>query len=292
MFGYVVPQKSELKVREFELYNGYYCSVCHSIRDRYGQLPRLLLTYDSVFLSMILSAIDEGKEDVTQFRCMTHLSRKRNITAATPEIDYAADMMILLGYYNLRDDYEDEKSIIGLAGYTYLKRAFKKIKAKYPHKTRLVGEYLKQLNEIEKKGSRIFDEAAEPFSLLMEEIFDYEGIAEYKEEYRRIGFHLGKWIYLLDAFDDIEKDIKKKNYNPVLRQFGFDSGNFCGEDIEDFKIRTNERIRLNLTLYLANIGEQIEKLPLKKNRYIIENIVYLGLLKKTDEVLEPKDNSN
>lgn len=290
MFGYVIPNKNELKIREFEVYNSYYCAVCHSIRDRYGQIPRLLLTYDSVFLSMILSSPDEKPDDIHQFRCMTHPTKVRNISSRTDEIDYAADMMILLGYYNLRDDYEDEKSIIGLAGSAYLKRAFRKIQTMYPEKTELVGKYLKQLTEVEKKGSDIFDEAAEPFSLLMEEIFDYSGDASsgYSEELRKIGFHLGKWIYLADAFDDLEKDLKKNNYNPVLRQFGYAKGDFEGETIDDFKRRTNERIRLNLELYLANMGEQVKRLPLKKNKEIIENIVYLGLRGKTDEILIEK----
>ncbi len=288
MFGYVIPNKNELKVREFEVYNSYYCAVCHSIRDRYGQIPRLLLTYDSVFLSMLLSSPDETPDNIDQFRCMTHPTRIRNISTSTDEIDYAADMMILLGYYNLRDDYEDEKSIIGLAGSAYLKRAFKKINKKYPEKSELVGKHLKQLTEVEKKGSDIFDEAAEPFSFLMEEIFDYESkyLSEYKDEYRKIGFLLGKWIYLADAFDDLEKDLKKKNYNPVLRQFGYNKGEHSGESIDDFKMRTNERIRLNLELYLANISEQAKILPLKKNKEIIENIVFLGLRGKTDEILK------
>ena len=292
MFGYVIPNKSELKVREFEVYNAYYCAVCHSIRDRYGQLPRLLLTYDSAFLAMLISSLNDNQDDIDEFRCMTHPSRIRNVIKSTDEIDYAADMMILLGYYNLKDDYEDEKSLIGLAGSLYLKRAFKKLKDKYPEKTELVGRYLKQLSEVEKKNSDIFDEAAEPFSLLMEEIFDFDKFSYngYKNECRKIGFHMGKWIYLMDAFDDLEKDIKKGNYNPVLIQFGYKKDDFQNESIEDFKIRTNERIRLNLELYLANIGEQVDNLPLKKNKEIIENIVYLGLLGKTDEILKGEDS--
>lgn len=288
MFGYVVPLKNELKVREFEVYNAWYCSICHSIRDRYGQIPRLLLTYDSVFLAMMISALESESNQLTKFRCMTHPSRERYITKTTGEIEYSADMLILLGYYNLKDDFEDEKSFIGLAGSTYLKRAFKKINNKYPNKSEIIGNQLKKLKEIEKKDSPIFDEAAEPFSLLMEEVFDYEGITKYQEEYRKIGFHLGKWIYLIDAYDDLKKDIEKKNYNPLIKQFNYGLDDNEGESLEDFKSRINERIRLNLTLYLANIGEQVEKIPLHNNKEIIDNIVYLGLMMKTDEVLDPK----
>jgi hypothetical protein len=287
MFGYVMPNKNELKIREFEVYNSYYCAICHSIRDRYGQLPRLLLTYDSVFLAMLLSAIKEDKDVISTFRCGTHLTKERNIVTATCEIDYASDMLLLLGYYKLRDDYEDEKSMVGLTGSLFLKRAFKKIESKYPEKSAKIHEYMKQLSEIEKLNSQIFDEVAEPFSHIMEEIFEYEDIPsdEYIKEYRKIGFHLGKWIYLLDAFDDLEKDIKRKNYNPVINQFGFDKDDYLGESLDDFKSRTNERIRLNLELYLANIGEAVNKIELKKNKEIIGNIVYLGLLGKTDEIL-------
>lgn len=289
MFGYVIPNKSELKVREFEVYNAWYCAVCHSLRDRYGQIPRLLLTYDSVFLAMILSTMNDKENSKTIFRCMTHPGKERYVASGTPEIDYAADMLVLLGYYNLKDDYEDEKSIVGLAGSTYLKRAFKKIKNKYPEKVKIIGEQLQNLTKIEKRNSDIFDEAAEPFSLLMEEVFDYDGMPEYdkyREAYRKIGFHLGKWIYLVDAFDDLKKDIEKKNYNPIIQQFKYGIDNYAGESLDDFKLRTNERIRLNLTLYLANIGECVERIPLNNNKEIIDNIVYLGLLTKTDDILK------
>lgn len=288
MFGYVMPQKSELRMREFEVYNSYYCAVCHSIRDRYGQLPRLLLTYDSVFLSMILSSTDESGDEIHQFRCFTNPFRKRNISSRTAEIDYAADMMILLGYYNLKDDYQDEKSILGLTGSKYLNRSFKKISKKYPEKSRLIGERLNDLGKVEKTDSNIFDEAAEPFSLLMEEIFDYQGVKSYRDEYRSIGFHLGKWIYLIDAVDDLAKDLKSGSYNPVLRQFGYQKEGYENEGIVEFKERIQDRLNLNLTLYLANIGEQVEKLPLKKNAEIIKNIIYLGLRRKTEDILKPE----
>ena len=293
MFGYVIPNKNELKIREFETYNSYYCAVCHSIRDRYGQIPRLLLTYDSVFLAMLLSSPEEKEDEISKFRCGTHPGKERNITAATPEIDYAADMMILLGYYNLRDDYEDDKSFLGLIGSKYLKGAYQKIYAKHPEKSSFISTYMNRISEIEKKGTEIFDEVAEPFSQLMEEIFDYDSeyARRYNDNYKAIGFHLGKWIYLIDAFDDLEKDLRFKSFNPLISQFGYNQGEFELESLEDFKKRIKDRILLNLELYLANIGEQVNKIPLKKNKEIIANIVFLGLRGKTEDILSERSGN-
>jgi hypothetical protein len=285
MLGYVVPLKSELKLREFEIYNSYYCAVCKSVARRYGQLPRLLLSYDFIFLAMILSAPSEETDKISAFRCITHPGKRRNVAAQTPEIDYAADVMLLLGYYNLKDDRDDEQKVVGYVGERFLRRAYRKIRREMPEKAEIIGLRIEELRALERAETRELDRAEEPFSLLMEEVLDWKGIESMpqrtgstvsaadwtislRKAYRRIGYHLGKWIYLIDAIDDLEKDIKSGSYNPLK-----------------YEQQDAERLNLLLTLYLAEIAKVYEVLPIRKNSEILENIIYLGLNKKTEDIV-------
>ncbi|MDR1778828.1 MAG: DUF5685 family protein [Clostridiales Family XIII bacterium] len=273
MIGYVTPQKSELKLREFEVYNAYYCAVCHAIRSRYGQLPRLLLNYDFVFLAMLLASLGDAEDAISEFRCATHPTRRRNIIGASPETDYAADLLVLLAYCNLQDDKQDEHKVLGYAGTAVLGPYYRKAKRRYPAKEALLWVKLRELARFEKDGCAQIDLVSEPFADIMEAAFDWPGLAErngsemLRTALKRIGRHLGKWVYLIDAADDLAKDRKSGSYNPL-----------AGEEVPA------DRLKLNLQLHLAQIAEATDLLPIKKNRAIIENIVYIGLNKRTEDV--------
>jgi hypothetical protein len=297
MLGYVVPLKSELKLREFEVYSSYYCGICHSIRDRYGQLPRLLLSYDSVFLAMLIDSMDPSPETIGPFRCMTHPGRKRNIAAETEGVAYAADMMLLLGYFNLKDDKEDENSLLGNVGELYLRRAYKKIQRKMPEKCEAIAGQSAELSRLERSGEIGIDVISEPFARLMETVMDRPNLKAFvpeptsgltKERYaddisaalRKIGYFLGKWIYLIDAISDLRKDIKSGSFNPLKQE------SLTVEEIID---ANKARLELLLQLYLANIAEVADLLPIRKNKVILENVIYLGLNRVTIETLcEPE----
>ncbi|MDF2655110.1 MAG: hypothetical protein K0R19_1584 [Bacillota bacterium] len=291
MLGYIKPDKPELKIKEFELYGGYYCGICKSISKRYGQIPRMTLNYDSVFLAVLLAGINPEIEQIEQERCIVHPLKIRSIVYENQEIDYAADMLLLLAYYKIKDDLQDEKSLKAAVGSALMRGTFKKLMVNAPDKCSLVKAKLEELTTLELEGCSSLDRAAEPFAKLMEEVFDYpkfkmlSNYHELSEGFRRIGYHIGKWIYLIDAYDDIEENIKSKSYNPLLRQFSYNSEK---ETVEAFKTRVKERTEQNLVLYLAEIANCCRKLDFKKNKGIIENILYFGLMRKTEEVLQDK----
>lgn len=292
----MVPEKSELKVREFELYGAYYCGICRSIGARYGQIPRILLSYDSVFLALLLSSVRDEPDVWTRRRCPAHPAKKRNVAETSPEIEYAADMMLLLGYYKLKDDRADEGGPAAFAGERLLRGAYRKICGKIPEKAKKIDGFLSSLHELEKEGCTSFDRAAEPFAMLMEELLDYgeqrpgDGPEKHADAlryaFRKIGRFLGKWIYLIDAFDDVERDLAHGTYNPLLASCGYGQGEHTGETAAAFRARTGERTRLNATLYLSEISEVVRLLPIRKNKEILENIIYLGLLRKTEEIVD------
>jgi hypothetical protein len=295
MLGYITPEKGELKLREFEVYGAYYCGLCRAVGARCGQLPRLLLRYDFAFLAMLLSAVFEAEDALTPFRCLVHPMKKRVVTEISPVVEYAADMMLLSAYYKLRDDRLDEGSLRGFAGELFLRGVVRAIRARYPDKSRRIDECIQALGRLEKEACASFDRAAEPFARFMGEMLDYDGpsasdgSAKRTENARyalgRIGHNLGKWIYLIDAYDDAEADLRCGAYNPLALCYGYGLAENAGESAALFRARIAERVRLSATLYLSEMAELAALLPIKKNKNILENIMYMGLLRRTEEIV-------
>jgi hypothetical protein len=277
MFGYVIPDKMEMKIKEYELYKAYYCGICRSIKKRHGNIPRLSLTYDSTFLAILLSSIDKEKFNFKLSRCAIHPVKKQKIIIDNNSIDYAADMNILLSYFKFKDNRRDEKSKISLLGLFFFKKAFKNIYSKYNNKCVIISSRLDELTAQENIKAVALDAVAEPFAKLMEELFVKRGVSEKNEKVLRwLGYNLGKWIYTIDAFDDIDKDFKNKSFNP-----------FLGESVHEVeKTNISESIEPILFHMLSEIAKSYELLDIKRNRGILDNIIYSGMKKKTEQILE------
>ena len=283
MFGYIVPEKPEMKIKEYELFRAYYCGVCKSIGKRHGQLERLTLNYDSAFLAVLLSAVTGELAKVKIMRCIAHPIIKRHIIRDNSIIDYASDINILLAYYNLEDKRRDGSVLIPTAAIMLMGRSFGKLKKKYANKCIIIEKRLDDLVQLEKAKCASMDMAAEPFAKLMEEVTAHEqfcGSEKNEKSLRWIGYNLGKWIYLLDAYDDLEKDIKGKNYNPLIYQYKYDN-----KLINEFKKEIRDMVEFNLTYSLNEIARGFELLDAKANRGILENIIYMGMLRKTEKIL-------
>ena len=280
MLGYITPDKPELKVREYEMYSAYYCGICKAIKRRHGEIPRLVLSYDSVLLAMILSAVyDLEKEEnysvgptVKLERCIIHPVKKRAIVYNDAAIDYAADMLVALAYYKFKDDWTDEKKVLGVLGMVAFSNLHRKITGMYPETCGIINKSIVKLSELEKENCQSMDEAAEPFAKLMKAIFsgaplksDSVNEADLKLLLGEIGYNVGKWVYLIDAVDDLEKDLKKNQYNSLK---GI-------KDDENYK----SRVEFSLICTLENASLALKKLGLEKNKGIIENIIYSGLFR-------------
>ena len=283
MFGYIVPEKPEMKIKEYELFRAYYCGVCKSISKRHGQLERLTLNYDSTFLAILLSAVADDPLNVEKMRCIAHPVERRHIIRDIGIIDYASDMNVLLAYYNLEDKRRDGNAVVPTAAMVVLGRAFRKLKKRYAGQCSVIEKRLDDLVQLEKAKCASMDMAAEPFAKLMEEVTAYKplcGNEKNEKTLRWIGYNLGKWIYLLDAYDDMEKDIQSKNYNPLIYQYSYDN-----TDVASFKDKIKDRVEFNLTYSLNEISRAFELLDIKANKEILENIIYMGMLRKTEKIL-------
>lgn len=284
MFGYILPEKPELKIREYELFRAYYCGVCKSIGKRHGQLSRLALNYDSTFLAILISALTNEKVLIKSERCLAHPVIKRSAIKNNQIVDYASDINIILAYYKLKDNWKDEKSAVSAVLMLLLNNAFKKLRKRYLLKCDLIEKRLSELSVLEEEKCSSMDAAAEPFAKLMEEITAYEPVCldkKHEKILRWIGYNLGKWIYILDAYDDLKDDIHKKNYNSLIYQY-----NYSGEDIDIFRSRIRDKVEFNLTFSLNQIAKAFELLNVNNNKGLLENIIYMGMLRKTENILK------
>lgn len=268
MFGYVKPLPGELKVKEYEYYKAAYCGLCRALKKKSPILP-FTLSYDFVFLTVLRMAVEDEKAAVEKIRCIAHPLRKKAALSVTPSMERSAAAAALLVYYNLKDDYADKKGIrkLGAGMLLPLTGSVRKKNIGDGKLDRIIADALAMIADEEKAGNPSPYACAEIFGVLLGSVFADGTEGELKKMLYQIGRRVGRWIYLLDAADDAEKDAKKKNYNPFV----------IGEDYLRADFAENMEIALNCELAAA--AEELEKLPITDPglKNILQNILYLGM---------------
>ena len=277
MFGYVRINKMDLTFREYEHYKSYYCGLCKYLKENHGEISRLGLNYDITFLIVILSAIYKPKTNIFEEKCIVSpfKNKKKIINEIT---EYAASMNILLTYYKLQDNLLDDKGIKDIFAYNLYKNKLSLAHKKYPQKSNIIREQMNLLNQLEKDKECSIDKISNSFGEIMGEIFSYKD-DEYKDDLRKIGFNIGKYIYILDAYEDLEEDYKKGRYNPFIEYIN---------NKDELKLKVDRLISISLGL----LSSSIDNLRLQLNRGIIENIVYSGVYLRYKNILEKGCENN
>lgn len=267
MFGYVNINKPELKVREYERYRSFYCGLCHTLKERHGRLGQFTLTYDMTFMVILLSSLYEPETQCEKRRCIAHPTRK-HAQCHNKITEYCADMNIALTFHKFLDDWKDDKSIKGLSGMNLLHNRYKTVHAQYPDTCRSIERYLHQLSSYEADNVQDIDKTANCFGKLMGCLFDYKQDI-WSPYLKRFGFYLGKYIYILDAYLDLEEDQEKNHYNPLME---------LSQSISTETLRQN--CMSMLELMMADACKEFEKLPLEQDVELLRNILYAGVWKK------------
>jgi hypothetical protein len=277
MFGYVRPVRAKLTEKDKEYYGAVYCGLCHALGKRYGFLARLTLTYDFAFLAMLLAPVGCSCE-VCRKRCPYHPFRKKKEHMELDALETAADKSVILTWYKLCDDVEDKGFFEGLPSRLlklFFRRGYKKAVVCQPEFDRVVNEQLSKLHELEKESHPGLDRPADTFACILQASAPQSD----KARDRVVGnllYHVGRWIYLVDAWDDIKEDRKKESYNPMELRFDGDPE----AHLEEVKITLTHSLRLAVSAcQLENFG---------MFQGIIENILYFGLPTVQDAVLTGK----
>lgn len=258
MFGTIICNRKELTEEENARYQSTYCGMCRAIKTRYGQVERLTVNYDMTFLAILLNGLYEENEIRTNIRCPIHLLKKEEIFS-NKYIDYAADMTILLSYYKCKDDWADERKHISKSFGKFLEKDMKKIEEKYPRQTACVRNSIDKLSELEKANTTIPDAAVNWSGKMLSELFVYEE-DYWSQSLRKFGYEIGRFIYLMDAVLDYEKDKKERTYNPLF----------------SMKKKPDE-VEAILVQAIAGAAAEFERLPIIQDAGIIRNILYGGV---------------
>lgn len=282
MFGYVTIEDNQMTQEEYEVFSAYYCGVCRATGERVSQIARLALSYDITFLAIVLDSFDESSE-FGKSVCMAHPFSKRRYVANSKALEYAAAAGAVLTYLKFKDDFCDERSVAALLGIAGFGCGTKKAKLTLSREYSIIEKQLAILSEYEKNGSTSLDDTADAFGKILAALFTPDFITDKKQ--RRalewLGFNLGKWIYMIDAVNDLEKDIKSGSYN-ALAAMGYTDREACAKDME-----------LVLTLTLDGVATAFELLNVRRYRDLIAKIIYISLKEKQQRILkgERKDKN-
>ena len=260
MFGYLTVNLSALSEEEKKTYRSHYCGICKRLRELAGLKGTLSLQYDLVFLSLVLTSMYEPAETEGKVNCPRH--PVKGVTGLRSEVtDYAADVGILLTWLKLRDDAEDDRSVLASAASGLLKKAYRKSGERHPELADAIRRDLDALSELEKEGSRDADRLMNLFGDVMGRIFAWRKEDFFSGWLYEFGKGLGRYLYLLDACLDLEEDKKKGRFNPLT-----------GTPRED-----PDWQRQALGLELDAVSRAYEMLPLVRDKGILDNIVYSGI---------------
>lgn len=261
----------ECKVREMETYRAYYCGLCKSVRARCGVLAPLMLSYDCTFLGLLLDSLYADTAAYKRVRCI-HLARQPNRRAvvSSPGVDYAADVQTLLFLAKCRDDWQDERSPGKGALIPLLRSAERRSKRRQGELAAAIRDRLAALSALERENCGECDRVADVFGRLMEDIVRFAPVEDADAPpLRWMFYNLGRFVYLLDAWDDRKKDEKAKRYNPFLAA-----------------PHTAQEVRFLLGKSLDEAGKAFDLLTPRRNAALLHNILSLGCPLRADRIIE------
>ena len=259
MFGYINLNRKELAGESVKAYQAYYCGLC-----------QMLLNYDMTFLVALLSGLYELGHKETEFTCPLHPTKKQK--AWTNEAtEYAADMNVILAYHNFEDDWKDNKAYTKRALAKAFSKDYKRIQKKYPRQVKSILRYTEELARAEAAEEENIDVIAGLTGEMLGEVFAWKE-DEWAEELRCLSFYMGKFIYLMDAYEDLEQDKKRQEYNPFAKMV-------CEQE-KDFETFA----KLILTSMMSECAKSFERLPILQHADILRNVLYSGVWSKYEYI--------
>lgn len=288
MFGYVKPYKPALRICEYGTYKSIYCGLCKELGNR-GKRFKLILSYDLTFFSLIHLAIQEEEPEFENRKCMASPFKNKTFLKHNQSLELSSKLAILLAYYKLKDDINDEKwfkKLVSYFGLMFTKSQKKKALYDLSNVGEILDKMYQEQNEVEKGEFISVDNSQNPFANAMSEVFGT--ISNEKEKsipLKRMGYMIGRYIYIMDAFNDLEEDFKKNKYNPLLKKFNIEDKN----ELKNENIKIYVEQQLNVTI--AQAAAAYELLPIKRYKPIIDNIIYYGLKAQFNELVLKNNKS-
>ena len=276
MFGYIHPDAPYLFKKDETLYKALYCGLCKSIGAGCGQRARTALTYDMAFVSALVHNIRGEDVIIEKQHCALHLIRRRPITKVDDLTVAVGCVNTVLTYFKFCDDKADGDKK-GILRHLY-KKGYKRAMKRHPQIAEIIKRRTEEQAAVEKSGSKIIDEACEPTAMMMREISHYILGAYATENTDKLFYDLGKWVYLADAIDDYDKDVKKKRYNVLYNAFGKPTKKQAVEENGEELVFVFDSLFSDMRACLSNIKFHF-------NHDLTDNIILRGIPLKTRQLV-------
>ncbi len=284
MFGYVRICKPQMKICEYEVYQSVYCTLCRHLGKKLGLPSRLLLNYDYTFMTMLMMALSGQKSAFVQGRCTFNPTKKcGRCTTHDEAFEYTAALTAIMFYHKLRDNIRDSsggRKLLWRALMPYANHVKKKASALYPDEDKLVTAYIDSQFAAESNalqtGEVVIDELCEPTANAISSIaVNLSAKADDKVILKHFGYFLGRWIYLIDALDDLNEDIDKGSFNPLVLKYGLTTEDVLNKSQKYENARCFGNDSLNMSI--SEAIKYYELLDLGEFKPILDNIMYQGI---------------
>lgn len=283
MFGYIQPDTPYLFKKDETLYKALYCGLCKSIGKGCGQRARTALTYDMAFMSALIHNIKQEDVDIKKSRCAIHWFKRRPIAAVDETTVLLGCINTALAYYKLLDDKADGDKK-GILRHLY-KKGFKHAAKKHKAAVEIISTHMQQQSELEKANCAVIDMACEPTADMMKTLSVYALGGYSTPETEALFYNLGKWVYLADALDDYDKDVKKGRYNVLFNALG------CSSKAEAVE-KNREELTFIFDSLFADMRIRLSKINFAFNHDLTDNIILRGIPLKTRRLLNCNCNQN
>jgi hypothetical protein len=269
LFGYVRPFKPELRIKEYETYKAIYCGLCSKLGKLYSPFSKLVLSYDFTFVVMLALSLDGGCPVYKDKRCWLNPLKKCMRVQSDEALAFACHLQMLMLYHKVRDDVADGHGFSKLKAwfaYPFARLAYKKAKRMLPGLDAGMTAMMAEQSKLEKERCSDLDRAAHPSAqMLGEALAALSQDTTKKRILDRIGYCVGRWVYIIDALDDYDKDRKSSSYNPLIESYGSD------------KEAATQAAVYALNMSAAQAQAAFELLEPVRYRELLENLFYLGL---------------
>ena len=279
MFGYVLPDKPNMFMKDYALYRAFYCGLCKSIGKKCNQVMRFTTNYDITFLNVLYHAIFDVDVEIKEETCILGPFKKKSIAKDDELTQVIVDVNNILGHYKCVDDIKDNKSASKwMFDKLVLKRHYKKAKVNLEKIDEIVSKGYEKLRDLEQEKCKSVDIVADPFANIMKGISKELFKEKFDDSIGDMMYALGKWVYIVDAIDDVEEDYKDKKFNLFLFDYDY-------TDKKTFLIEKHDDLEFILKSCYKDIVDNFNKLKVKKYEGVLTNILWYGIKAKTEEIL-------
>lgn len=276
----MTADKPNMLIKDYATYRAYYCGLCKTIARKYPPMMRMTVNYDIAFLSLIAHNYARLEPEFRNERCVVHpVGKKFTVVCNDPIQERIVDINTILGYYKVYDDVTDRGGIRHRIARAYLKGKYKRAARKFPDLDKALRKCFGELSDLERAGSRDIDALCATSADMLIAV-GKAACPNPDEHLLRLCDNLGRWIYLIDAYDDMRKDKEKGAFNPLLPE----GGELSDEVVDNISSVVKEK----LYGYIREIRSAYDRMYITVSEAPLSNVIYLGLRARTDAVLESR----